>query len=148
MKKKIVCSLLVLVLALSTFITVGASNLDRGFIGEEAVVLYNRTDVLRLAVMDFTHEAVLHSVQNLSLQKQAVMHMPEEFGFTFSELANMQLGTPFSIYVFDNSRIQIDMGVLVFPIVYNGNIIGILETMYDNHWANGSLHLEGRMPMN
>jgi len=131
MKKKIFCLFLVLVLVASTFATVSASNRDRDLIGEEAVVLYSRADALRLAVMDFTHEAVVHSAQNLSLQKQAVMHMYEEFGFTFSQVANMQLGTPFSIYVFDDSRIQIDMDVLVFPIVYNGNIIGVLETMYD-----------------
>lgn len=132
MKKKIFCLFLVAVFVLSTLFTAGASNLGRDFIGEEFVELYNRTGQMRLAVMDFTHEAVLHSTQNLSLQKQVVMNMPEEFGFTQSEVYNMQLGTPFSIYVFDDSRVQIDTGVLIFPVVYNGNIIGILETMYDD----------------
>jgi len=137
MKKRLVSLFLVLVLILSSAMSVNASSRNREPVGNENVGLNNRENSLRLPVIAPSDDVVVLAEQNLVQQREVLMYIPDVFGFTSSELANMQLGAPFSIYVFGENRVLSDEEVLVFPLLYNNNIIGILETFYDealNQW--------------
>jgi hypothetical protein len=53
------------------------------------------------------------------------------YGFTFNELLNLQLGNPFTIYIFDDNLQIVSSNSWVFPILYKEDIVGVIESSYD-----------------
>ena len=71
------------------------------------------------------------AIEYLISIKEALYYTSEHFGFTQDELLALQLGNPFTIYLFDKELNLSVNDVFIFPILLSENIVGILEVWYD-----------------
>ena len=86
-----------------------------------------------LFVKAYSREVVFSAAQHLK-KTQETLYDPDILdlmGFSADELSGMRLGSPFSILVYDEINHVIFSQTLSFPLLYSGNIIGIIETAYD-----------------
>lgn len=138
MKKKnsVLCIVLSLVMVLGLVIPVMAADVN-----VYAPTIVDRTPApgaieMRLSVTYVPEYVIPLAIQKLNLHKEAFMPVSYYMGFTMQELAHMQLGNPFTIYVFNEDFSLMASNVLVFPLLYQNNIIGIMESVYDTVSGN------------
>lgn len=86
---------------------------------------------IRLSVAHYSDNVIPLAVRNLAETKQSFITNPGALGFTAAELSGMQIGNPFSIYVFDEELNITSTDAIVFPLLYLNNIIGVMEGTYD-----------------
>ena len=86
---------------------------------------------LRLAVCSDPEDIIPHALQHVNSMKETLIHTPEIFGFTAQELSDMLVGNPFSILVYDDGVGFTSTNSFVFPLLFQGRIIGVLEVSFD-----------------
>jgi hypothetical protein len=89
------------------------------------------SDALRLSVESYSSDVLSLAIQHLEESKINLADNPTAIGFTAAELSGMEIGNPFTIYVFDTGTKLVSSDNIVFPLIYNKNIIGVMEVSYD-----------------
>jgi len=82
--------------------------------------------------LSVTERAIEYVTQQLSGIKEGPSVFYEPLGFTESEITDSLLGNPFTIYIFDDTG-QFSVNntdTFVFPMLLDGDIIGIMEAAY------------------
>ncbi|MCL2079911.1 MAG: hypothetical protein FWH17_08755 [Oscillospiraceae bacterium] len=90
------------------------------------------SDTFKLSAISYPENLESLAIQYLADVIPVALQAPEMFGFTSRELLDLQLGKPFSIYIFDDRFQLVSMDNWVFPILYNGDIVGVVESSYNN----------------
>lgn len=84
-------------------------------------------NVLTLSVEPYSADMETQAFHYL-LEAQAMWgNNPERYGFTEREVAGLELGHPFTIYVFDDDFQVNQCDGLVFSLLSAGNIVGVME---------------------
>ena len=102
-----------------------------------------------------TAETPGSATEGLSIRERAIEYVTQQFtgmkegppvfyeplGFTEVEIGGSRLGDPFKIYLFDETGQLFENNTegLVFPVVYNSDVIGIIEVAYlpDSGYESG-----------
>ena len=58
---------------------------------------------------------------------------PSYLGYTDAEFYGMILGSPFSVYTYDDTSCEFISNTFSVPLLYDGNIIGVLEVSFDQN---------------
>lgn len=72
------------------------------------------------------------AAEHLSTMKLQFAANPSALGFGADELSCALLGNAFTLYVFDTSGRIVSDDTLAYPVIYNDEIIAVLEVYYDN----------------
>ena len=82
--------------------------------------------------LSIRERAIEYITQQLADMKEGPPEFFEPLGFTETEIADSQLGSPFMIYLFDDTGrfVVNDTNVFAFPLLYHSDVIGIIETAY------------------
>jgi hypothetical protein len=95
----------------------------------------NSLDVpLRLLVSNESPQAISIAAKHFASLKETLWENSNALGFTHAEVLSLQIGTPFSIYSFDEEMTLISnkqTNVLIFPILSLNKIDAIMEVSYD-----------------
>lgn len=91
-----------------------------------------RSTELRLSGKYCPWEVKSLTFQHLATMKSDLSANPKSLGFSELELSSLQIGNPFSIYVFDESLHLVSDDVHVFPLIFLNNIVGVIEVKYDD----------------
>ena len=122
--KKYISIFLAVLLVCSMSITAFAASND----STEKIIPAN----LRVASEDTSAGVDALAAEHLSTTKCQFSGNPSALGFTADELSGAALGTAFTLYVFDTDGRIVSDETLVYPIVYNNEIIAVLEMYYDS----------------
>lgn len=71
--------------------------------------------------------------QHLENMKAQIGASCEDLGFDLATFQNMSAGTPFVVYTFDETGGVLSDDVYSCPLIYNGNIVGIIGVYYDKN---------------
>lgn len=86
---------------------------------------------IQVAVEPYSAELLQHAAREFSNYRQQAAAISGTLGFTQEELANMELGQPFTIYMLDDQNETFPSQSFVFPVLFQNNIIGTLEGSED-----------------
>ena len=132
MKIKVIFAILLSAILLFTFF--GCSRNNATTDAKESP----SSDVLGLSIRE---QAIEYVTQQLTGMKEGPPVIYETLGFTEIEIADSQLGNPFKIYLFDDTGQFFENSTenFVFPLVYQNDIIGIIEVAYlpDSGYESG-----------
>jgi len=96
------------------------------------------SDVQGLSIRE---RAIEYAIQQLAGMKEGSPAFYEPLGFTETEITDSKLGNPFKIYLFDDTGQFFENSTenFVFPLVYQNDIIGIIEVAYlpDSGYESG-----------
>lgn len=87
---------------------------------------------LRVASKDTQAGVDVLAAEHLTTLKRQFSGNPSALGFTADELSGAALGTAFTLYVFNTNGQIVSDETLVYPIIYNNEIIAVLEMYYDS----------------
>ena len=87
------------------------------------------------------------AAEHLSTMKYQFSGNPSALGFTADELSGAVLGTAFTLYVVNTNGQIVSDETLVYPVIYNDEIIAVLEVYYDTtssayHYTFGKAYAE------
>lgn len=116
--KKTLSFFIALILCFSISSHAFAAEGDMGF---DMKVSTNNTDSI----------SVLAS-QHLENMKAQIGTACEDLGFDLTTFQNMSVGTPFVVYTFNKTGDVLSDDVYSCPLLYNGNIVGIIGVYYDS----------------
>ena len=86
---------------------------------------------LHISAMPVSDDANEQAYGHLLTMKSVLETNSEQFGFSADELSGMELGSPFTIYVFDNNAQLLSDDGHIYPLIYMDEIIGTLESHFD-----------------
>jgi hypothetical protein len=96
------------------------------------------SDIQGLSIRE---RAIEYAIQQLAGMKEGSPAFYEPLGFTETEITDSKLGNPFKIYLFDDTGQFFENSTenFVFPLVYQNDIIGIIEVAYlpDSGYESG-----------
>lgn len=72
------------------------------------------------------------AAEHLTAMKLQFAGNPSALGFDVDELSGAALGSAFTLYVFNTNGQVVSDETLVYPVLYNNEIIAVLEAYYDN----------------
>ena len=81
--------------------------------------------------------------QHLENMKAQIGTACEDLGFDLTTFQNMSVGTPFVVYTFNKTGDVLSDDVYSCPLLYNGNIVGIIGVYYDS-FTNAYYYSLGR----
>ncbi len=67
------------------------------------------------------------AANHLSSMKQQFASTPAALGFDKAELSNAALGTAFTLYVFNENGQIVSDDTLVYPVIYDNEIVAVVE---------------------
>jgi len=127
MKKTITILLLLCLTFTMCFSTIAIAE---DYENNSSMIMTNNNS-LRFSSAIKSNDILAHATHNLALFKESLWHISELFGFTLMEIGHMQLGNPFTIYIFNDSYELADTNSIVFPLLLGHDIIGVMEAAYN-----------------
>ncbi len=85
-----------------------------------------------MKVSTINHDSIsILAAQHLENMKTQIGTGYEDMGFDLTTFQNMSVGTPFVVYEFNKTGDVLSDDVYSCPLLYNGNIVGIIGVNYD-----------------
>jgi hypothetical protein len=129
-KMRVFSVFFVVLLLFCNIVVSGSSSFASSFAREEQDVNVN---ALKLAIASDNTDAVEElAIQHLAVLKSDLAESSEQLGFSQQELSGLQIGNPFSIYVFGSNSQLFSSDTIVFPLLYADDIVGVMEVGYNN----------------